>query len=215
MDGTLVDTETYWIAAEYDLIRAHGGTWSDDHAEALVGADLLDAGDYIRVNAGIDRTPVEIVDELLDGVIRRIHQAIPWRPGARELLAACDEAGIPCALVTMSWRRFVDPVVAALPPGSFTVTVCGDEVRHGKPHPEPYLAAAAALGVDPADCVALEDSPTGAASAQAAGCVVIGIPNVVGVPPAPHRVLIDSLEQLDLDLLRDLAVRHRPGAAAT
>jgi beta-phosphoglucomutase-like phosphatase (HAD superfamily) len=198
MDGTLVDTETYWIAAEYDLIRAHGGTWSDDHAEALVGADLLDAGDYIRVNAGIDRTPVEIVDELLDGVIRRIHQAIPWRPGARELLAACDEAGIP-----------------ALPPGSFTVTVCGDEVRHGKPHPEPYLAAAAALGVDPADCVALEDSPTGAASAQAAGCVVIGIPNVVGVPPAPHRVLIDSLEQLDLDLLRDLAVRHRPGAAAT
>lgn len=209
MDGTLVDTEAYWIAAEYDLVRRHGGRWSEEHAEALVGADLLDAGEYIRVNAGIDRTPVQIVEELLDGVIERIRQSIPWRPGARELLAELAEAQIPCALVTMSWRRFVDPVVAALPAGSFAATVCGDEVRHGKPHPEPYLAAAAALGVDPVDCVALEDSPTGAASAQAAGCVVVGIPNVVDVPPAPHRVLVPSLEALDVTHLEHLARLHR------
>lgn len=210
MDGTLVDTEPYWIAAEYDLVREHGGRWTDEHAEALVGADLLDAGEYIRVNSGIDLTPHEIVEHLLDGVVRRIREAIPWRPGARELLAALHEEGIPCALVTMSWRRFADAVVDALPPGAFQVTITGDEVTHGKPHPEPYLAAAAALGVEPRDCVAIEDSPTGAASAQAAGCVVIGVPNVVDVPPAPHRVLVRSLTELDVARLAELASLHQP-----
>lgn len=199
MDGTLVDTEAYWIAAEYEVVGRHGGTWNDTHAEALVGADLLDAGRYMRQHAGLDLTPEQIVDELLDVVVQRIRESIPWRPGARELLAALNAAGVPCALVTMSWRRFAEPVVEALPPGSFQVIVTGDEVSHGKPHPEPYLEAARRLGVTPKRCLAIEDSPTGAASATAAGCVVVGVPNVVQVPPAPGRILLTSLTELDLD----------------
>jgi spore germination protein YaaH len=126
---------------------------------------------------------------------------VPWRPGARELLASLAKAGVPTALVTMSWRRFAEAVVDALPPNSFTVVITGDEVTQGKPHPEPYLAAAAALGVHPHDCVAIEDSPTGVRSAVAAGCRTYAVPNVVDVPPGPGFTVIHSLTELDLATL--------------
>jgi HAD superfamily hydrolase (TIGR01509 family) len=151
---------------------------------------------------GIDRTPLEIVEELLDGVVEMIKQVVPWRPGARELLAELRDLGVPCALVTMSWRRFVEPVVDALPAGSFDAVVCGDEVSHGKPHPEPYLRAAGLLGFEPADTVAIEDSPTGVTSAEAAGCRLLVVPSHVTVPSGGRRVLRDTLVGLGA---RDLA----------
>ena len=185
MDGTIVDTEPYWIGAEFDVVAMHGGTWSREHALALVGADLLDAGAYIRDNGPVPLDPHEIVELLLDRVVESIRREIPWRPGARELLHEVRESSTPSALVTMSWRRFAEPVVEALPPGSFDAVVVGDDVERGKPHPEPYLLAAERLGVDPRDCVAIEDSPTGVASALAAGCTVLAVPNHVEVPD-PH-----------------------------
>ena len=117
MDGTLVDTEPYWIATEYAMAEKYGGTWSEEHAMNLVGNALLESGDYIRVHMGIDRTPQQIVDELLDGVVARVEVDVPWRPGARELLTDLHGHGVPCALVTMSWQRFVDPILARLPAG--------------------------------------------------------------------------------------------------
>lgn len=182
MDGTLVDTEPYWIDAEYDIVRLHGGSWSDEHARKLVGADLLDAGEYMRAHGGVELSPAEIVGMLLDRVVERIRVEIPWRPGARELLSGVRSESIPTALVTMSWKRFSDEVVACLPNDSFVVTIAGDEVRRGKPHPEPYLLAAERLGVDPRGCVAIEDSPTGVRSALAAGCRVLGVPHHVDIP---------------------------------
>ena len=170
MDGTLVDTEPYWIDTEYALADKYGGTWSHEHAMNLVGSALLDSGAYIRLHMGIDRTPHQIVDELLDGVVARVEDEVPWRPGARELLADLHANDIPCALVTMSWQRFVHPILRHLPDGVFASVVTGDRVEFGKPHPEPYLTAAAELGLAPAECVAIEDSDTGARSAVAAGC---------------------------------------------
>ena len=197
MDGTLVDTEPYWIAAEFDIVEMHGGTWSHEHAKALVGSDLLDSGAYIRRHGGVDRTPTEIVEMLLDRVVERIRAEVPWRPGARELLGSVRGEGVDTALVTMSWKRFSDEVVNCLPSGSFTVSVTGDEVSQGKPHPEPYLLAAERLGVRADECVAIEDSPTGVRSALAAGCRVIGVPHVVDVP-AELATLPESIGQLAL-----------------
>lgn len=182
MDGTLVDTEPYWIRAEFDIVESHGGTWSREHALALVGSDLLDSGAYIRDNGPVPLTPHEIVEMLLDRVVASIRHEIPWRPGARELLDEVRNSDTPSALVTMSWRRFAEPVVQALPAGSFDVMVVGDDVERGKPHPDPYLLAAERLGVDPRDCLAIEDSPTGVASALAAGCTVLAVPNHVSIP---------------------------------
>ena len=180
MDGTLVDTEPYWMEAERELVEAYGGEWPEHHAKAVVGFDLLDSAEYIREHGGVPLEPEEIVERLLDGVIARLRGNIPWRPGARRLLRELNHAGVPCALVTMSWRRMVDPIVAALPPDSFDAVITGDEVPagHGKPNPTPYLMAAELCAADPRDCVAIEDSPTGVRSARAAGCRVLGVPNV-------------------------------------
>jgi HAD superfamily hydrolase (TIGR01509 family) len=193
MDGTLVDTEPYWIAAEYDIADKYGGTWSDEHSENLIGHDLLDSGRYIREHMGVDLEPAVIVEELLDRVVQRVEREVPWRPGAVELLTDLGRAGVPCALVTMSYRRFVAPILTALPADSFAAVVTGDSVAHGKPHPEPYLKAARSLGVAPGDCLAIEDSNTGARSAEAAGCTVLVVAHHVPVLPGERRVFRDSL----------------------
>jgi HAD superfamily hydrolase (TIGR01509 family) len=210
MDGTLVDTEPYWIDTEYELAGRYGGRWSEADALTLVGNDLLSSGRYIRDHMGIDLEPDQIVEELLDGVVRRVRDLVPWRPGAVELLASLREAGVPLALVTMSYDRFVAPILAHLPPETFRVVVTGDRVEQGKPHPEPYLTAAAALGLDPADCLAVEDSNTGAKSAEAAGCLVLVVENHVPVLRGGRRVFADTLEGIDLEEV--WARRHDVGA---
>lgn len=201
MDGTLVDTEPYWIHTEFELAAKYGGTWSEAHALNLVGSDLLDSGRYIAKVLGVDVAPEQIVEELLDGVVARVQGAVPWRPGAVDLLERLAEAGTPCALVTMSYERFVAPILAQLPPETFRVIVTGDKVGFGKPHPEPYLTAAAALGVAPSDCLAVEDSNTGAKSAESAGCVVLVVENHVPVLAGERRVFADTLEGIDLDAI--------------
>ena len=201
MDGTLVDTEPYWIETEFDLAAAYGGTWTRELALELVGNDLITSGRFIRKHMGIDLTPEEIVERLLDGVVARVRHEVPWQPGARELLERLREADVPCALVTMSYERFVAPILAHLPAGSFRAVVTGDTVTRGKPDPEPYLTAARLLAVDPAACVAIEDSDTGTRSAESAGCKVYVVPNHVEVPPGPRRVIVPSLDDVARELM--------------
>ena len=193
MDGTLVDTEPYWIATEFALAEEYGGSWSQELALQLVGNDLITSGRFIRTHMGIDLTPEEIVERLLDGVIARVRTEVPWRPGARELLDQLRAEGVPCALVTASYERFVAPILERLPAGSFRVVVTGDAVTRGKPDPEPYLTAARLLAVDPTECVAIEDSDTGARSAAAAGCRVLVVPHHVEVPAGEGRFFRESL----------------------
>ncbi|GAA4691977.1 HAD family phosphatase [Nocardioides nanhaiensis] len=207
MDGTLVDTEPYWIEVEHQLAAEHGATWSHEHAMNLVGNDLLSSGRYIREVMGLQMSAEEVVEYLLDGVVARVQEEVPWRPGARELLDALRADGVPCALVTMSYTRFVEPILAHLPEGSFTTVVTGDAVTHGKPHPEPYLTAAARLGLDASACLAIEDSATGAASAAAAGCTVLVVPHHVPVPAGEGRVFADNLAEITASELRLLPDR--------
>jgi HAD superfamily hydrolase (TIGR01509 family) len=205
MDGTLVDTEPYWMATEHALAAEFGGTWDEERALQLVGSDLLDSGRFIQQHMPLPLSPEEIVERLLDGVVAQVERAVPWRPGARELLADLGAAGVPCALVTMSYQRFVAPVLAALPADSFQAVVTGDAVERGKPDPEAYLVACDRLGVTPADCVAIEDSETGARSAEAAGCTVLVVPHHVTPARGPARVFRDSLAALTAADLGDLA----------
>ena len=193
LDGTLIDTEPDWIEAEFELIGEHGGTWDQEHALKLVGNNLLVSGRYIRDVTGIPLQPEEIVDELIDRVLVKMADKVRWRPGAHELLLELRSAGVRCALVTMSYQRIATPIIDALPEGTFEVVVTGDEVDQGKPHPEPYLKAAAILGVDPGATLAIEDSSTGVESAAAAGCTVLVVQNHVAVPPGERRVFADTL----------------------
>ena len=201
MDGTLVDTEPAWMQAEADLVVEHGLTWTAEDAARMIGLPLLDAAEVLIAH-GVDAPPDAIVDRLLGQVVERVRADVPWQPGALDLLTALGAAGVPCALVTMSYRALTDAVLASAPQGAFAVVVPGDEVTHGKPHPEPYLTAAARLEVDVRACVALEDSPPGIGSALASGARTIGIRHIVDVPPRPGLSRVDSLEQVDLDVLR-------------
>src|SRR3954470_3717530 len=198
MDGTLVDTEPYWIATESAMAEKHAAPWSHAHAMELVGSDLLDSGRYIQKVMGLDLTPEAIVEELLDGVVEMVKHEVPWRPGAVDLLASLDAAGVRCGLVTMSYQRFVAPILAQLPPETFRVVVTGDQVEFGKPHPEPYLTAAASLGLPPERCLAIEDSNTGAKSAEQAGCLVLVVENHVPVLAGERRVFAETLDGVDL-----------------
>lgn len=192
-DGTLVDTEPYWMKAEYRLVESYGGTWTHEDALALVGNDLLVSGRYIIERTGIPLTPVEVVDRLLDDVVAQLREHIPWRPGARELLADLLAEDVPCGMVTMSYQRFVAPVIEALPEETFRAVVTGEVVSEGKPHPEPYLEGAARLGLDPATCIAIEDSVTGSTSSIAAGCPTVVVPLHVAVPKREGAVVLPSL----------------------
>jgi len=221
MDGTVVDTEPYWMACEHELVDAFGGTWTDADARSIVGFDLIEAAGVLRDRGGVDLDPEEIVARLTAGVVARVRERVPWRPGARRLLAELQAAGVPCAMVTMSWEPLAGVVADALAPGSFRVVVTGDMVTRGKPHPEPYLRAAHALDVDPGGCLAIEDSPTGVRSARAAGCVVLAVPNLVPIPAGlPHhqRATLKGLTPVHLGELMATAprdARPRPAAVAS
>jgi HAD superfamily hydrolase (TIGR01509 family) len=161
---------------------------------------------YLLARASRPAPPETVARWMLDGMLERTRAGrVVIRPGARELVGEIAAAGVPYALVTSSQRPFAAAVLEAtgLP---FPVTVCGDDVIATKPAPDPYLLAAKLLDVDPEDCVALEDSPNGAASAGAAGCRVVAVPSLVPIPPIPgRRRVVESLTEVDLAALREFA----------
>lgn len=207
MDGTLVDTEEYWIESEMALVERDGGSWTHEDGLSLVGNALVKSAQELRARAGVRGTDEEIVDALVAGVLQRIHaHGVHWRTGARELLLRLREQGVPCALVTMSYRVLAEALAAQLPEGTFAAIVAGDDVTLGKPHPEPYLLAASRLGVDITRCIGVEDSPTGVVSVEASGARVIAVPYLVHVPAAAGRSRFPSLARIsDDDLATVLA----------
>ena len=205
MDGTLIDTEPYWIAAETALVVESGGTWTHEDALSLVGSDLLAAARVLQERGGVRLERAEIVERLVASVSDAMSREMPWRPGAREVLERLREAGVPCALVTMSYQVLGERLVAAVPAGTFAAVVTGDQVTRGKPDPEPYLVAAARLGVDPASCVAFEDSPPGLASATASGARVVGVQSVLPLPQRADLSRVPNLEPVDLSMIAAVA----------
>lgn len=207
MDGTIVDTEPYWMRAETELVSEHGGTWSHEQGMQLVGSGLVQSA-MILQEAGVALSVDEIIGTLTDRVMEQVAVELPWRPGARELISELRAAGIPIALVTMSIRRMALQVAAAVGDDAFDVVIAGDDVEHPKPHPQPYLLAAERLGVPIGDCVALEDSQFGLTSAIAAGAATIGVPLHLALPEGPTHELWPSLEGRSVADLAAALERH-------
>jgi HAD superfamily hydrolase (TIGR01509 family) len=212
MDGTLIDTEPYWIEAESLLVEQHGGHWSAKQGLALVGSGLYGTADALQ-RAGVDMETRAIIDWLSDYVRGKMAQQMPWRPGAVDLIRTLHQAGIPCALVTMSFRPTAfalrDAMSEELGTDAFQVVVTGEDVTYPKPHPEAYLQAADTLGVSIERCVAFEDSGHGAASAFSAGAITIGLPLHVDIPDHSVHVLWDSLQNKTLADIHTVAVAGR------
>lgn len=215
MDGTLVDSEKLWDVSLAGLARELGGALPPAVRAAMVGSNMAHTLDLMFATLGRRPAPAELdhaMAWLTDRTRELFNADLRWRPGAQAALRAVREAGIAAALVTSTHRDLTEVALRQIGIEYFDVTVCGDEVTRTKPHPEPYLCAAAQLGVDPVRCVAVEDSPTGTSAAVAAGCTVLVVPSEIPVDPGERRVLRDSLVGVDADLLGSLLGQDGPGS---
>jgi HAD superfamily hydrolase (TIGR01509 family) len=214
MDGTLVDSEGLWSITIGQLAAHHGGELSAEVRESLTGSSLTNTVGVVRREVGLDPDDTAGIEAdsrwLLDRTLALFARGLPWRPGARDALVAVREAGVATALVTSTYREITEVSLDTIGREFFDVVVCGDEVSATKPDPEPYRRAAELLGVSPGDCVAVEDSPAGTASAVAAGATVLVVPAEVPVPPGERRFHRASLEGLSVAELR--AVRTEAAA---
>ncbi|WP_327685095.1 HAD family hydrolase [Streptomyces sp. NBC_00467] len=204
MDGTLVDTEGFWWDAEVEVFADLGHELDEAWRDVVVGGPMTRSAGYLIEATGADITMAELTVLLNDRFEARIGRGVPLMPGAERLLAELAAQGVPTALVSASHRRIIDRVLASLGPKNFALSVAGDEVPRTKPHPDPYLLAARGLGAEPARCAVIEDTATGVASAEAAGCRVVAVPSVAPIAPAVGRVVVRSLEEVDLGFLRTL-----------
>ena len=205
MDGLLVDTEPLWFETETEVMARLGAPWSAQDQERLLGGSMDRTVGYLLAKATTPASPDEVARWMLEGMLKRAAAGrVIVRPGAGELVTAVAGARIPYALVTSSGREFAQAILRGTG-FRFPVTVTGDDVSASKPDPEPYRLAAKLLDAAAENCVALEDSPNGVASATSAGCHVIAVPSLVPIPPAPGRLVVPSLRAVTLATLRALA----------
>jgi HAD superfamily hydrolase (TIGR01509 family) len=191
LDGTLVDTERLTQAAGIEAFAEQGVTVDPAFLHGLIGKDDMTGAALIRAAFpqidphAFDRAWIAAVD-------RHMARDLPLKPGTRELLAMIVQ---PMALATSSTRRQAEKKLARTGlAGHFRHVVTFDDVTRPKPAPEPYLLAAARLGVDPVRCLAFEDSEPGAMSAHAAGMTVVQVPDIVPASGAyAHHVATDLL----------------------
>lgn len=204
MDGTLVDTEGFWWDAEVEVFGELGHTLDESWRDVVVGGPMTRSAGYLIEATGADITLAELTVLLNERFEQRIGRGVPLMPGAERLLAELAAHNVPTALVSASHRRIIDRVLHSLGRDRFTLTVAGDEVSRTKPHPDPYLLAARGVGAEPGRCAVVEDTATGVAAAEAAGCRVVAVPSVAPIAPADGRVVVRSLEEIDLRFLRTL-----------
>lgn len=202
MDGTLVDTEEAWVEVVEKVAARYGHALVGEERRSVYGRSVEDTAELLYVSLGARRE--ELAAELGSDFTARLADGADPRPGALQLLRALRESGVLTALVSASPSAIVRRVATSLDGHRFDAVYGAEDTERTKPAPDPYLAAAAALGADPARCVAVEDTATGVASAEAAGCAVLAVPSVEPIAPAAGRTVLTSLEEADLTLLRSL-----------
>lgn len=214
MDGSLINSEPLWEIATYDLSERIGRRLTPELRARCVGSTLSNTVSICAHHAG-----VEFTQELYDDGSRFLEQrfvslvrerGVNWRPGVQRILSETKAAGVPVVLVTNTRRDTATPCIESMGLEHFLATVCGDDVPQGKPSPDPYLRGAELAGVEPARCLAMEDSSVGVRSALSAGCEVLWTPMLEAPAPAtdiaelapPARHHIGDLGEWSLEKLR-------------
>lgn len=202
MDGTLLDSEKIWDVALHELAASLGGVLTAEARTSMVGANLRHSVGIVHADVGaMDADERASADFLVRRTGELFATDLVFKPGALELLERLHAAAVPTALVTSTVRSLTETCLQFLGRQYFAVSVCGDEVEVPKPGAESYAKAARLLGVAAGDCVAIEDSPTGIASAEAAGCAVLAVPSEVPIAEASTRTVRASLVGVDLSVL--------------
>ena len=210
-DGTLVDTEPYWMRSEMDLLGAYHVPWSIEQAIDLCGTSKENSIEVLfaqMASHGVDVShldPEQFYDELSQNVIDSIHKwGAPWLPGVQSLLIELAASHVPCAVVSASPANVLEAGVAAFPSGAISVVIDGQSTKAGKPEPDCYLLAAERLGVDITDCVVVEDTLAGTTAGLAAGAGVIAVPRAYSLADREGMVVLPNLEGIDATRLFQL-----------
>ena len=211
LDGTVVDSEEYWIVAETEIVERFGGDWTHDDGLAMIGFGLPDTAKFMQ-GRGVDMSIDEITHAMTSRVLEQMDNQIPWRPGAPELIRGLYDLGVPLAIATMAFTEMANRVAHAIPGVTFGAIVAGDQVTKSKPDPEAYLLAAKRLGVNPELCVAVEDSPVGVTAASRAGMFTIGVPFLLSLDEAPTSSLWITLAGRTPEDIFDAFGEHRSGS---
>lgn len=204
MDGTLINSEPYWLIAERELMLRYGHVWTDEDQAYCIGGPLPKVGAYMSNLAGGAEDAQFFEEELIRLVGAQFLQGLEFMPGAKELVENLASHSVPMALVSASPRLLVDAALELLPEGTFMTSVSSQDVKVSKPDPESYLLAAARLGIDITKSLVLEDSKTGITSGLASGAVVIGIPHIITYPPSPRLHIRRDLVGLGLQDLEQI-----------
>lgn len=208
-DGTLFDTEGLWDVARQACLAEWGVQLPDDHREHVVGTSMINTATYIKETTGLALPILEIGMAMEHRMLALVRETAPtWLPGAKELVEGLAQRGLRQALVSNSRTDYLDAILSHVAAHPFETVVAGDQVEHGKPSPEPYLLACTRLGVQPSDCLVVEDSPVGVAAGLAAGCPVVGVPNQHALQPGEGLTLRDTLAGVSVDTL--LAAFRKP-----
>lgn len=198
MDGLLIDSERVALAHFARAAQELGAAWSAEMGLAMVGLNSRDSDRLIRATYGPDY-PVEALrqrfGELYEAAI--VGGEIALKPFARELVSHLVEHGVPCAVATSTRRSRAEAKLsrAGLLP-MFAALACGDEVTRGKPAPDIYELAAARLGVEPRDCLALEDSNAGIRAAVSASMCAVMVPDLLQPDADIRRYGVQVAESL-------------------
>jgi HAD superfamily hydrolase (TIGR01509 family) len=199
-DGLLLDTEGSWTRAQQTLFERHGSEFTDQHKRDMLGSSPRDGAAALETILDAPGEGMALIMELAMLVLDELAHHAPPRPGALELIAALQAAGIPMAVASNSPRMLLDRALetAGIQQSTFTAILTADVVTHPKPAPEIYLSACEALRTQPARTLVLEDSPTGIEAATAAGCYTIAVPSVPGVDLSGAALIVDSLSSAQI-----------------
>lgn len=213
MDGTLIDTEPYWLESEVELMARYNVPWTGADQRICLGGPLPRVGQYMSDLANGADSAEYFEHELVRLVSEKFNSGINFMPGALELLEEIYAAGIPLALVSASPRLLVDAALARLPKPFFAISISSSEVTESKPNPEGYLKAAALLNADIEQSLVLEDSATGIGAAKASGAYVLAIPHIVELELNEKSIKVDSLLGVSLNsVIEDFSQLQHQGS---
>jgi len=203
MDGLTINSEPEWLEAEREVTASFGYTWTKEDQAHCLGGPLHKVGEYMSKVTNSSEPGDYFHKKLVDLMTEKITISASFMPGAKELISNLHIAGVPMALVSASPRALVDAALSHVKPIPFKATISSDDVLNTKPDPEGYLKAARMLDVDIRNSLILEDSATGVAAARASGARVIAVPHLVEIEADHQTKVINSLEDLSVDLLRE------------
>ena len=204
MDGVLADSEPVFNEGVNAVIAAQGKSMTADLHRAIMGTSVEDTWAILMRELALPGAASDYIPAYDAEMCRRLATVKEALPGARELVAALRERGVPIAVASSSWPQWIRALLGGIGLlGSFDAIASATEVAHPKPAPDLYLLAASKLGVEPAACIAIEDTPTGLRSAKAAGMYAVQVrASSTAFPPLMEAdAVIEMLAEFDLSLV--------------